>query len=1035
MCDFDLSTLNAGAPWHRESFGTFISEDLPTLLTERLPLTGYKTAWVVNQVQNDKGSDQHTCRVDVGVGGVEVSYIIPSPNEEGLFHIDDGLHVVVPVASDENLDTATVRCVGEQLHDYVAERLGKASGDLPWDETLVRAWLPLDQWVRNVVTSRSGDDSLRWATGQWLDGTNGLAARSHLRRIMIPGAEKPIAPGQFGRVCPFETPEGPNIGRIFSIAVGATIRNGRIEIVDDRPEAALGLTASMVPFLEHNDANRQLFAVNMMRQWLIPETPEPALVQTGNEPAGEGVWCGRNLLTAFISQGYETFEDAILISESGAKRLDVRPGDKISNRHGTKGVIGRVVPDDEMPKLADGTPVELVCSSIALHTRLNFGQIREALMSRIARAEGEPAIVPPFHAPTDDEIRERLRKAGLLENGMEHLTVQGKTLDYPSVAGWVYWGLTNHKAEYKVHAGVISDCNRQGQLEYQALRDMGCFANIASYFNTCSGEREDAEEFAEAVESGPVAQRGAPSPRMARLIERLAAAGIRAELNANGLSFALASPDGGLKLARPLAHPWLPGHAISEVGVFPDMPHYGPMVEASAALQRAIDSGAPASLADTAAASLQARLDEYLNAMLVPPADLYRRDWQAAELRFGNRVMFSGRTVLAPGWDLRLDQIGLAEKIAWTMFGPLVIREIGDRAQVENRTEAAARALDEIMARSWVILTRAPVLTPTGLIAFHPVRIPDDVIRIHPAVAFLMNGDFDGDQAAVFLPITEDAQREAGEKLSLTGHLRRDPNLYGLRLITQEAVWGLARLSLTSDGLKEVNRAAGTGIAMRSGIIDKDSLADALREIMARDGVDGVIQAIERLFELGLRAAKESGASIDPFIGRGLALPPVPDGTDPTQWDAYCENVDDLLVSRSDYGSVHIGPQLLSIKSGARGSVRHLARLFSGKLVTDAAGRPVPVTHGLREGVTPEEMFACVAGAREGLASINYEMTRNPYGVAAAGPPKGFGVLARAMRATNPGPVFARAAAAGEVDPLTDLDSRLFAGLPPDDAP
>ncbi len=791
MCDFDLSTLHAGAPWHRESFDRFINEDLPRLLAERLPLTGYKAT----------PEDEYSCRVDVGVGGVEFSYTMPSPSAEGLFRIDDGLYVVVPLASDENLDTAEVKCVGEQLYDYVAARLGKANGDLPWDEALIRAWLPLEQWVTAVIKSGLTDPDPRWSTGQWLDATNGIAARKHLRSLKIIDIEKPIAPGQFGRVCPFETPEGPNIGHVFSISLGATIVNGRTEIVDDCPEAALGLTASMVPFLEHNDPNRLLFAVNMMRQWLIPDTPEPALVQTGNEPAGEGVWCGRDLLTAFVSQGFETFEDAMLISESGAKRLNVRPGDKISNRHGAKGVIGRIVPDDEMPKLAEGTPVELVYSSIALHTRLNFGQIREALISRIARAEGEPAIVRPFHAPGDDEIKERLRKASLPEDGMEHLTLHGNRLDYPSVVGWVYWGLTNHKAEDKVHAGVVYDgCNRQGQLEYQTLRDMGCFANIAGYFNTCSSEREDAEDFARAVASGPVEQRGAPSPRMERLIERLGAAGIRAELGDRGLSFSLAGPCDGLKLARPVSHPWLPGAAISEVGVFEDIPHYKPFVEANAALQRAIESGAPASLADTAAANLQARLNEYFHAMLVPPADLYVRDWQAAELRFGNRVMFSGRTVLAPGWDLRLDQIGLAEKIAWTIFGPLVIREIGDMEQVEKRTDAAARALDAIMARSWVILTRAPVLIPTAMIAFHPVRIPEDVIRIHPAVTYLMNGDFDGDQAAVFLPVTEDAQREAGEKLSLSGHLRRDPNLYGMRLITQEAAWGLARLSLAPEG-------------------------------------------------------------------------------------------------------------------------------------------------------------------------------------------------------------------------------------------
>ena len=69
-----------------------------------------------------------------------------------------------------------------------------------------------------------------------------------------------------GRVCPFETPEGPNIGRAFTIAVGAEIRDRRLVVVDERPEASLGLSASMLPFLEHNDPNRLLMAANMLRQ-------------------------------------------------------------------------------------------------------------------------------------------------------------------------------------------------------------------------------------------------------------------------------------------------------------------------------------------------------------------------------------------------------------------------------------------------------------------------------------------------------------------------------------------------------------------------------------------------------------------------------------------------------------------------------------------------------------------------------------------------------------------------------------------------
>ncbi len=1023
--------IHTDSPWHRQSFDKFVSESLPRLLAQRLPLTDYS---VISQ-------DTHTCRVRVSVNRVAVDYDVLQPDHNGVF---DGCRVVVPTASSEKLDRAEIKSVGEQLYDYVEERLGTASHGLPWDEQLVRAWLPLDTWIREVVTSGAGETYVRWATGQWLDRTNGVAVRTHLRRIMARNIERVVDPSQFGRVCPFETPEGPNIGHILTLAIGATIRDGRIEIVDDSPKAALGLSASMVPFLEHNDPNRQLFGVNMIRQWLIPADPEPALVQTGGEPDAPDIWCGRNLLTAFVSHGIDTYEDAILVSESCANRLSyphrANPGDKLSNRHGAKGVISRIVPDAEMPRLEDGTPVELVYSPIALHTRLNFGQIREALMGRIAYAKGEPVIVPPFGAPDDDQLREMLRKAGLPESGMEYLTLRGRKMDRPSTVGYVYWGRTVHVASDKIHAFVTGPrCNRQGELEYYTLRDLGCFETIQSHYNTCSNDRSDADAFVRAVESGLVEQAGPPSPKFAELQRRLAAMGIAAVLTDAGLRFALGAPSGDrLTLAEPVPHPWLTGHTVAEVGVVEHMLEYQAVVDANAAVGRTLESGAPESLKQRAHADLAARVAALFESLVSPderdPSDFVFRLMSPLppQLRFGNNVMFSGRTVLAPGRDLHLDQLGLADEIAWTIFGPLVTRELGDKEQVEKRTDAAPRVLDEIMARSWVILSRAPTLIPTAILAFHPVRMPEPVIRINPLAAFLMNADFDGDQAAVFLPITDAAQREAGERLSLAGHLRRDPNLYGLRLISNEALWGLAQLSLTAEGRTEISDLAGVPVAAPDGIVDRDSVAAALREVMRKDGIEVLMDAMQRLFERGQQVATESGASLSPFVGSSLDLPTAPETADEREWAAYADEAADLLQSRTDYSSSDLGPQLLAVKSGARGSIEHLLRLVAGPQVeTDAAGLAVPCRHGMQQGLTPEELYAVVPRAREGLASIHHEVTQGAYGVRAASGPKGFGVLARAMRSSHPGRVFARAAASGETDPLRDLDSRLFVGLPP----
>ena len=88
------------------------------------------------------------------------------------------------------------------------------------------------------------------------------------------------------------------------------------------------------------------------------------------------------------------------------------------------------------------------------------------------------------------------------------------------------------------------------------------------------------------------------------------------------------------------------------------------------------------------------------------------------------------------------------------------------------------------------------------------------------------------------------------------------------------------------------------------------------------------------------------------------------------------------------------------------------------------------VRHSYRDGLTPEEMYAVVVGARKGLTRVVIETTQCGYSWREARITKGFNVLARAMRAEHPGIVFARAAATGEIDPLADVDSRLFVGLP-----
>ena len=134
-------TVTMKTPWHKASYDRFIQESLPRLLSERIPLMGYAV----------KNTGKSTCQVCIEVGsnghGVKVTYDLPKPDANGLFSIGEDEKIVVPFASEPDLRTAKIDCVGEQLYKYMDAQLGKISADLPWDEQLAHAWLPLDTWA------------------------------------------------------------------------------------------------------------------------------------------------------------------------------------------------------------------------------------------------------------------------------------------------------------------------------------------------------------------------------------------------------------------------------------------------------------------------------------------------------------------------------------------------------------------------------------------------------------------------------------------------------------------------------------------------------------------------------------------------------------------------------------------------------------------------------------------------------------------------------------------------------------------------
>lgn len=140
-----------------------------------------------------------------------------------------------------------------------------------------------------------------------------------------------------------------------------------------------------------------------------------------------------------------------------AQIRNISVGDKLSGRHGNKGVISMILPEEDMPYMADGTPVDVILTPLGIPSRMNLGQILEIHLGLAANTLGYQAIVPPFLSAKQEEIKEELQKAGFPENGRVKL-FDGRTGDVfeQDVAiGYMYMLKLHHMVEDKIHMRSI----------------------------------------------------------------------------------------------------------------------------------------------------------------------------------------------------------------------------------------------------------------------------------------------------------------------------------------------------------------------------------------------------------------------------------------------------------------------------------------------------------------------------------------------------------------------------------------------------
>ena len=245
----------------------------------------------------------------------------------------------------------------------------------------------------------------------------------------------------------------------------------------------------------------------------------------------------------------------------------------------------------------------------------------------------------------------------------------------------------------------------------------------------------------------------------------------------------------------------------------------------------------------------------------------------------GKRVDYSARSVIVVGPNLRLHQCGLPKKIALELYQPFIIRrlkELGHADTIKSAKKMLERKdaevwdiLEEVIRNHPVLLNRAPTLHRMGIQAFEPVLVEGNAIKLHPLVCKGFNADFDGDQMAVHLPLSIEAQVEAHTLMLSTNNIFSPANGAPIISPSQDVVMGCYYLTMSLPGRR------GEGMVFKS--FEEVEIAHSLGKADTHAKIKVKLPA-ERRLKTDVEALGKPGAVIETTVGRVLFNAVLPKG-------------------------------------------------------------------------------------------------------------------------------------------------------------
>ncbi|ROR53934.1 DNA-directed RNA polymerase subunit beta' [Luteococcus japonicus] len=307
-------------------------------------------------------------------------------------------------------------------------------------------------------------------------------------------------------------------------------------------------------------------------------------------------------------------------------------------------------------------------------------------------------------------------------------------------------------------------------------------------------------------------------------------------------------------------------------------------------LKRLLDLGAPEIIVNNEKRMLQEAVDSLFdngrrgrpvtgpgNRPLKSISDMLKgKQGRFRQNLLGKRVDYSGRSVICVGPQLKLHQCGLPKAMALELFKPFVMKRLDDlnyaqniksaKRMVERQRPQVWDVLEEVIKEHPVLLNRAPTLHRLGIQAFEPQLIEGKAIQLHPLVCTAFNADFDGDQMAVHLPLSAEAQAEARILMLSTNNILKPADGRPVTLPTQDMIIGMYFLTQEREGV-------GTGKSYSS--IAEALMAFDRKELMMGSRIK--LRLTDVVAPEGTPVRPDGSVLLDTTLGRALFNEALPD--------------------------------------------------------------------------------------------------------------------------------------------------------------